>query len=445
MYFFFSTTPTIRVSSYKFFEEKQVNRAFVFRLYPTEKQEEVLNDQVEVCRQFYNDLISCNNISYQKHGHSLVFEFQSLIKHMRAEEGAEDLKSVYCHVLQDVCNRVTAAYISFFKRWKLFKQGLLEKKPGLPRRRGVGRYDSLKFSNCGARLVGENRLRLSKVGNIKMRKHQDIPEGSKLLSVTVRRRASGKWYASLSYDVPDTYFKKLPKTAKKIGIDLGITNFVVTSEKDEEKSAKCGYPCGMTIKKPNHLRSNLVMLRKLQKQFDKAKKGSKKRRKLGLQLARLHEKIANERRDFHHKLSRRLVNEYDAISVENLNVKEMIRHYKEKEKEMNPKEKAQERGRRRNIGDCGWSNFTRMIAYKAEEAGRRFVLVDPRNTTKMCNRCKELVPKTMKERTHVCPRCGLVLDRDFNAALNIEEKGLGTRPEVKPQNLSSLMMGVHKL
>lgn len=413
-----------------------MQRSFCFRMYPSKIQQKLLDDQLCICCFLYNFMLDLNFEVYRKHEYSLIFGFQKIIKYLKAYSEDMMLTSVNAGVLQDVCDRVTSAFLDFFRRLKEFNEKIANgeevERPGFPRFKGKCRYNSLGFSNLAARFLTNDKLQLSKIGPVKIKVHRDIPLGSKLLNVTVRRKSSGKWYVSLCYDISSTAFKKPTKTGKKIGIDLGITNFIMTNEKQPERLGKV--TTGRIIKKPNHLRKNIVTICRLQKELARCKKGSKKYQKVKRRLARVCEKTANQRRDFLHKTSRELINNYDRISVENLNVKGMLKHDKVAEKELSPVDKKKARGKRRNISDCSWSAFTGMLVYKAEEAGRRVILVDPKNTTKECSKCHTLVPKTLDQRVHVCPRCLVVLDRDYNASVNVDqrgealEQGLGTSP-----------------
>ncbi|MFH0817233.1 MAG: transposase, partial [Candidatus Micrarchaeota archaeon] len=176
---------------------------------------------------------------------------------------------------------------------------------------------------------------------------------------------------------------------EKVGIDLGLTNFAALSN-------------GRFIKNPRHFKKHEERLASLQKRLSRCKKRSRNRRKAKLKVAVEHERISNCRSDFHHKLSHELVNSYSLIALEALRSKEMA-----------------EQRFGKSIHDAGWNKFANMIAYKAEGAGCEVMFVDPRNTTKECSCCGTVVKKTLSDRTHDCPVCGLIMDRDINAAINI--------------------------
>jgi putative transposase len=198
----------------------------------------------------------------------------------------------------------------------------------------------------------------------------------------------------------------LPKTGKQIGIDLGLRKFLTTSDNQQ-------------VPNPRFLRKTEKNLRIEQRKLAKKQRGSKNRAKQKLRVAKLHRKIARSREDYHFKLAHYLVREYDAIHVENLNVKNMIQDGK-----LN-----------KSIHDAAWASFISTLLFKAEKAGKEVVLVDPKNTSQACSNCGSLpeIKKTLKDREHSCD-CGLVLDRDHNAARNVLQKG-GERPLVEGQSV----------
>jgi putative transposase len=191
----------------------------------------------------------------------------------------------------------------------------------------------------------------------------------------------------------------LPVSYEDVGIDLGVTHFAALSN-------------GIFIDNPRYYRTAEKKLKKLQEALTRKKRGSHRRKKAVQAVAKAHRKIANQRKDFLHKQSRKLVNTHQVIVFEDLTPLEMG--------------KSKGRGMRKSIMDVAWAQFIEMTIGKAAEAGRTVILVDPRNTSKMCSQCGELVQKTLSTRTHTCPNCGLVLDRDVNAALNILQRGLQT-------------------
>jgi len=368
-------------------------RVFRYRVYLSKAQRRLFSEQSETCRLLYNHLLALNNESYKRDKTSLVHKFSGLLPNLKKVEPR--LKQVGAQVSQDVCKRLDFAFKNFFCR---IKNG---EDPGFPRYKSGHRQVSLGFTNQSFRIVEKNKIFFFKIGIVKFKQHRDIPIRSKIMRSTLKQSSSGKFFVSIVCEVPDS--KKLPKTNNTTAFDLGLINYLTTHE-------------GVVIKNPRHLTQKLTELKKTQSKLNKEKKRSPKKDKLK-KFQKLHEKIKNQRTDHLHKLSRKIVNENDVIILEDLNIKNML------EKENEKLNKKQNRGMHRNIGDASWSTFSSMLSYKAEEAGRVVVKVDPRNTSKMCSGCGVLVPKTLKDRVHRCPSCGLVLDRDLNAARNIYRLG----------------------
>jgi len=229
------------------------------------------------------------------------------------------------------------------------------------------------------------KLKVTPLGEISIKKHREIKGMIKTL--TLKREASGKWFAIFSVQ-EEKHFPKENK-GEKVGIDLGLINFAALSN-------------GKIIGNPRHFRKHEERLALLQRNLSKHKKGSRNKKRAKLKVAVEHEKISNCRSDFLHKLSNEFVNSYSLIALEALKSKEMA-----------------EQNFGKSIHDAGWNKFANMIAYKAEGAGCRIVFVDPRNTTKECSCCGAVVEKKLSERMHSCPLCGLTMDRDVNAAINI--------------------------
>lgn len=237
-----------------------------------------------------------------------------------------------------------------------------------------------------------DRLYIQNVGKIKVRLHRPI-EGE-IKTVAIKREA-GKWFVVFSCNkVPARAY---PVTTAEVGIDMGLESFAALST-------------GEKIENPRWFRASENRLAKAQKSLERKKKGSNRRRKDKQKVARLHAKVTNQRQDFQHKLSHRIVSENSLIAVENLAPGRMA-------------ERAST-GMAKSIHDAAWASFILMLAYKAEEAGRLLVKVNPRGTSQTCSQCGTVVPKTLSDRVHLCS-CGLVLDRDINASLNILSLGRG--------------------
>ena len=300
------------------------------------------------------------------------------------------MKLVHSQVLQNIGIRVDLAFQAFFRRVKAGAEEV-----GFPRFKGFGRYDSITYPQYGngVRLEGE-RLMLSKIGAVHIVLHRPVEGTPK--TVTLTRSRTGTWFACFSCE---TEAAPLPPTGNVVGVDVGLSSFATFSD-------------GQKIDNPRFYRRDEADLKQVQRRKDAAKLAqdwTENTKQKGI-LARIHARIANRRSDFAHKRSRELINTYQVIVFEDLA----------------PMEMGKSCGMRKSILDVAWTQFIGMTVAKAAEAGRRVILVNPRNTTKLCSTCGELVPKTLSVRVHTCPHCGLVLDRDENAALNILQRGLQT-------------------
>jgi len=296
------------------------------------------------------------------------------------------LRNVHSQVLQDVLHRVDRAYGAFFRRIKAGE------KPGYPRFKGKGWYDSFTYPQWGngVKLV-DGRLILSKIGAIRL--HTDRPIEGRPKTCAIVRKADG-WYASIACEVVPS---PLPPTGKAVGVDVGLESFATLSN-------------GAQIANPRYYRTAERKLKQAQRRLSRRVKGSNRRRKARELLAKAHLKVKRARQDFAHKTARALVNDYDQIAVEKLNIRGMLRNH--------PLAKS--------ISDAGWDLFLSILIAKAASAGRIVVEVNPAGTSQLCAQCGEPVPKRLAVRWHSCPYCGCELHRDHNAALNILKKGGGT-------------------
>jgi putative transposase len=359
--------------------------AYKYRLFPTKTQRQALESALELCRWVYNQTLALRKDAWEQEERSVsYFETKRMLPLWKEQKPA--LAAVHSQVLQDVTLRVNLAFKAFFRRLEAGE------KPGYPRFKGRGWYDSITYPQYGngVKLDGD-KLVLSKIGAIEIGLHRQ-PQGT-IKTVVLRRNALGNWYACLSCEVERRALEPSPNT---VGVDVGLTWFATLST-------------GEQIENPRFFRQDEKDLAKAQRKLQAAKNtpdyGPRKRT-----VQHIHKRIANRRKDFAHKLSRRLVNEFQVIAFEDLDIQEMQTH--------------NGTGVNKSIGDVAWHQFVQFTTYKAASAGRSCVRVDPRNTTKACSTCGEIVPKARSERIHTCPQCGLTLDRDHNAALNILARGL---------------------
>jgi putative transposase len=311
--------------------------------------------------------------------------------------------ALHSHVLQDVLARLDKTYQAFFRR---LANG---EKPGFPRFQGRNRYHSFTYKEYGngARL-DNGHLVLAKIGRIAVRWSRPIEGTPK--TVTVSKEAAG-WHVSFSCaEVP---VQPLPETGRETGIDVGLRAFLITADGD-------------LVENPRHHRKAEHELKKAQKRVSRRKKGSIRHAKAVAQCGKKHQHVRRQRADFHHKAAPALVRRYDTIYVEAIQPANLSRRPEPKPdgnggyKHNGASRKA---GLNKSVQDAGWRQFLSILAYKAACAGKRVGVANPAYTSQECSGCGERIQKASSMRTHVCTTCGLILDRDENAARNIHWRG----------------------
>lgn len=361
-----------------------------FRLYPTRQQAAALHAQVDEAARLYNAALQERRDAWRMHGISIHYLDQA--NQLKAIRAAGDCGVANFSVCQDVLRRLDRTFAAFFRR---LKAG--EKKVSYPRFKPRQRYTSLTWPSYGdgCTVRPSGRLYLQGVGELKVKWRRLLPANGRIKTVGVKREA-GHWYALFSLDLPDP--KPLPASTAAVGIDVGLSSFLVID-------------MGTEVPNPRHFRQAQRTLRRAQRKLARRARGSRRRQKTRQEVARLHAHIANQRRDFHHKTARALVNSYGLIAVEDLNTKGLAGSTLAK-----------------SVHDAGWGQFLRILADKASIAGRVLIAVNPAGTTQKCSACGVLVPKTLAERWHDCPACSVSLSRDHNAARNILRRALAQRP-----------------
>lgn len=366
-----------------------VNKSYVFRIYPTKEQEELINKTFGCCRYVYNYFLAKSIEDYKTTG-----KYNSCYDNMKELTQLKNkltwLKEADSSSLQQSIRNLDFAYQNFFRR---VKEGTT---PGFPRFKKKSSEQSYKTVNYNQIPVPikNNKIRLPKLGYVKVKQDREVI--STWTSMTVRRTASMKYFVSVCCkDVPVEEFEK---TGSVVGIDLGLKDFVITSNGDK-------------VPNPKYLRKSERKLRRLQRQHSRRKKGSKNREKLRVKLARQHEKVRNQHNDFLHKLTTDLVKSHDVICCESLNVKGMVRNHH----------------LAKSVSDASWSEFVRQLSYKCEWRGKTLVKVDTFfPSSQLCHVCgyqnKEVKDLSVREWT--CPNCETRQDRDVNAAQNILQEGL---------------------
>ena len=363
-------------------------KAIKIRIYPTAEQVDFINKQLGCCRFVYNNCLAFRKDSYQNE-HISVSSSEA-VKHITSlKKDNEWLKDVHSKVLQQSVRDMNQAYDNFFKLHKGFpkfkskhdnRQSCRFPKDAFIGVRG-NRIDLIK-------VLKDIHFKCSRNDERYLNRNQD-----KVKSITLSKEPNGKFYLSVLIDKP---LRQVPQSSSMVGLDLGIKDFAVTSD-------------GQVIENIHFKKNEESRLKRLQRQISKKVVGSKNREKVRLRFAKLNEKIRNRKLNFLHDVTNHLIDENQVIVMEDLNVKGMVRNHKLAE----------------SISEVNWGEFRRILTYKAAWHGRQLVFIDRfYPSSKRCNHCgyiyKEL---TLKDRQWVCPECGSLIDRDYNAALNILEEG----------------------
>jgi putative transposase len=360
-----------------------LRKSFKYRIYPTKAQAATLDAHLRICCEIYNAALQERRDAWRVSKKSVTLYDQiNQLPAVRKEQ--PEVGSLYSRVLYDPLRRVDLAFKHFFRRVR--KGGT----PGYPRFKPYRRYDSLLYDEDSFR-VEAGRLTLGKIGAIRLKLHR--PLTGEVKTVTVKREV-GRWFAVVSMIVDA---EPLAPSTEHIGIDVGLTHFATLSD-------------GTQIDNPRHARVAERQMRRAQRRFSRRVKGSTRLSKAARLVARARARVRQQRADFHHKLSRSIVNRYGLIAVEDLNVQGLAGGMLAK-----------------SVNDAGWTSFLNKLPHKAESAGRELVKVDPRGTSQTCT-CGASVRKRLSDREHACVACGLVADRDHVSAQVILQRSARTGP-----------------
>ena len=375
-----------------------MKKTYEYRAYPTVKQTDKLVAWLEILRNLYNQVLAWRKETYEQTGQSVKKSMQEKALTPFRQE-SDTVASLHIDVLQDAIDRLDKAYQAFFRR------GNKGEKPGFPRFKGAGRYRSMTFKHLAKQLVralGKRTARVvvPKIGHVKIHYHRPLPDG-KIKTLTVRRKASG-WYVCIVVEIADPVELPVETT---IGIDVGLKSFLTTS-------------AGETVDNPRYFVESERRLSKHQRILSRRDKGSVRYEKQRAHVAKIHEHISNQRRDFHGKTAHWLFSQCEEVAVEDLKIKNMVRN-----KHLS-----------KSISDAGWGTFRLKLQSKAANAGLTLTKIDPKHTSQKCSGCDSVVPKSLSERVHDCPHCRLVLDRDYNAAINIKKAAVALRGGVSVVN-----------
>ena len=414
-------------------------KSYKFHMYPTKKQEVKLHKTLDTCRNLYNNSLEERIRAYElkeftipqiikKHGllSKSIIKLREKDNYVSQANGLTKLKieyqeynNVFSQVLQDVLKRLDKAYQNFFRRVKN------KENPGFPRFKSRNRYDSFAYPQKGFK-IKDNVIELSKIGLIRIFQHRDI-EG--IIKTCTIKRDIDHWYVTIVSEM-DSQIEQVP-IINKVGIDVGLKSLVSLSNGERIDSPKILINSEKKLTKEQRRlsRKKFKHIEVIDKRIHKQKKlkiPSKNRDKQRTKVAKLHRKIRNQRKDFNHKLSRELVNTFDLIVYEKLNIQSMLQS------------DSTHTIRNRNISDVAWYQLQTFTSYKAEWAGKKVMFVNPKNTSQKCSNCGIIVKKDLSVRSHNCI-CGLSIDRDLNAAINILNRGMKNIPtdcgEFKPMEI----------
>lgn len=361
-------------------------RTYAYRLYPSKTQARLLFKTLETSRQFYNSCLEERKQAWEQERRTITKTEQ--LRRVKVEKASNPHAApIHSHILQVVVTDLDKAYQDFFRRVRAGKN------PGYPRFKSKNRFKSFGLKEYGNGFwVEGRRLRITGIGRVPIRLHRPI--NGVVKTVRIKRKA-GKWYAYLACEVSHT---ALGATGKIVGIDVGIHHLMATSDHE-------------IVNNPRWYQIEQAKLRVLQRTVSRREKGSRRRQKAVKAVQRQHEQIVNQRRDYLRKLVYHLIERYDVIAIEDLEIATMLGN----------------RYLSKSILDAGWGYFTEHLKGKAEEAGRQVVKVDPAGTSRVCSSCgNEFEEMDLSHRWVECP-CGLNIDRDINAAINIRNRVGHTR------------------
>ena len=396
--------------------------AYQYRLRLTRQQQATIDQWLELCRRQYNyrlaerfnwyeqnrcDIDACPLICYLpelKDRPDFYLQKRDLVNSKKLFPEYKELPS---HTLQDVIARVEKA----FDRWLSGDSN--GSRCGKPRFKGQGRFLRIAFPDpVKPEHIDGRFIQLPKIGKVKLILHRPLPDGFKVKTAAITKKVDG-YYIALSLQDSSVPVLTLdaPEMDNTVGIDMGLKSFLVTDT-------------GEAVEIPQHYRKSEKHLKRLQRSVSRKNNGSNRRKKAIKRVAKAHLKVSNQRKDFHYKTAKKLLSQGKHVAHEKLNIKGIARTKLAK-----------------STHDAGWGQFLQILSIKAERAGLFAIAVNPNGTSQNCSGCGTKVPKELKDRIHSCPECGLTLDRDHNAAINIKYLAVGHSAS-KAQVTSDAIAGV---
>jgi putative transposase len=351
---------------------------YEYRIYPSDTKEKTILNIFKICKEVYNEILGLN----KKLMLTKKFDMNSIITDIKITD-KKYFSQVHSQVLQNIADRLSKAFDNFFRRVSERNNGK-KIKVGFPRFKS--QITSITYPQSGFKFISGNKIHISKIGSVPIVLHR-IPKG-KIKTMTIKCRAN-KWFAVFSCEAESA--TAIHPSSEKAGIDVGLKEFAVLSD-------------GNSIVNQRFFVKSQRKLRMLQRRLSRKLKGSRNRVKAKLKVARCHLRIADQRRDFLHKISRKIANKYSFIGVESLNIANMLKNH----------------DLAKHISDASWGNFIKMLSYKAVTCGGQ-VVKSPRTkgSSHRCSKCGFYVEDIpLSKRKFVCPQCKLSLHRDLNASIN---------------------------
>ena len=399
-------------------------RAYRFRIYPSSRQTDMLNSTLNLCRELYNAMLQQRIYAYRS-GKKVSYKSQQN-ELPELKDAFPEFRNIHSLVIQDVARRLDKAFDNFYRRIMERRNGN-SIKAGFPRFKSTDRYSSITYTQSGFRIMDNGHVWFSKIGEIRTFMHRSVT--GHINTISIKHDSVGDWFITMAVETDTRTDKPVEETTqnsqfqpvKPVGIDMGLKSIITASD-------------GSQLEPPQFLRKSEKKLRKAQRNLSRKQKGSGKRSKAKARVQKIHRKIQRQRDDFSYKLSRNLVKNHDLIAFENLNIKGMVKNHH----------------LAKSITDAGWNQIIQYTMYRAESAGTFAVLIDPKYTSQECSGCGNIKHDLkLSDRTYHCNACGLSIDRDLNAAINIERKGMekikelmylgrGT-PEVTPVETGDLL------
>lgn len=363
-------------------------RTFKYRIYPNKEQKAKIGKVLYLCRTLYNLALEQKIFAYSIQRKN-ISKFDQDNQLVELKNAYPIFSEAYSQALQNTLDRLEKAFQNFFRKIKN------KEKAGFPRFKSENRFNSFIFPQYKKLIVIKNKIHLPKIGDVKIIYHRQIEGITKTLSVI---KEADNYYVSITCMIEKEQQKKVVISRNKvIGIDLGLTHFATLSNNE-------------TIANPRYFKKSSTKLKRQQRNLNRKKMKSTNRREQRRIVSRIHNRVRNQRKDFLHKLSKEIVSKYDLIAFEDLDIKQLLSNGV---KNIN-----------RSINDVAWRQFINYCTYKAEDAGKHLILVDAKDTTKECNKCHYIMKLPLWVREYNCPQCGLRIDRDYNASLNVVDRAI---------------------